>query len=43
MSGRRDLELSIYADNTVIFLKATVPNASNLKSILLNFGMTTSL
>jgi hypothetical protein len=33
----------MYVDDAVIFLKPTVSDARNLKSILLNFGMVTGL
>jgi hypothetical protein len=35
--------VSMYADDTIIFSKPTVPDASNLKSLLLNFGLVTGL
>jgi hypothetical protein len=34
---------SLYADDVVIFLKPSMPDVSNLKSILLNFSIVTSL
>jgi hypothetical protein len=33
----------MYADDAVIFLKPSVPDVNNLKSILLNFGLVTRL
>jgi hypothetical protein len=33
----------MYADDAAIFLKPTVPDVTNLKSILLNFGLVTGL
>jgi hypothetical protein len=33
----------MYADDAVIFLKPSVPDVNNLKSILLNFGLVTGL
>jgi hypothetical protein len=33
----------MYADNTVIFLKPSVRDATNLREILLNFGRVTGL
>jgi hypothetical protein len=44
LSGRdARFRVSMYEDDTVIFLKPSVDNAINLKNILLGFGMVTGL
>jgi hypothetical protein len=44
LSGRdARFRVSMYEDDTVIFLKPSVDNAINLKNILLSFGMVTGL
>jgi hypothetical protein len=44
LNGRATrFRVSMYEDDTVIFLKPSVDDASNIKNILLSFGMVTEL